>query len=441
MADVLELGDLRAGEREWLAKEAGPARSSAIIHLWKLYARQEQLPPPDEEEWTTWFLLGGRGSGKTRSGAEYVQEQAQTGAAKRIALVGPTVADVRDVMIEGDSGILAVARPDQRPRYEPSKRRLTWPNGTVGTTFSADKPDRMRGPQHDLAWCDEVGAWRYATDAWDNLMFGLRLGRARACVTTTPRPIKLIRDLRDDPLCRMVKMTTWENYRNLSPAYFDRVVAKYVGTRLGRQELLAEILDDVPGALWHRKMFDDRRQPQEIYNAEGESIGIDMQRIVVAIDPAATSSEDADETGIVVVGKGNDGFGYVLDDGSGRYTPDGWGRRAIGLFNRWDADRIIAEVNNGGEMVEHVLRTVDRTIPYKPVHASRGKQVRAEPVSALYEQERIFHVRPFDELEDQLCTWTPQHVGESPDRLDALVWGFTELFIDGGQGNLRFMPV
>lgn len=408
----------------------------SLLHDWPQWARRDQLPP-DGDWWMTWFLRGGRGSGKTRSGAEWVQTEVVAGRASRVALVGPTVGDVRDVMVEGDSGILAIARPNQRPTYEPSKRRLTWPNGAQATTFSADKPDRLRGPQYDLAWCDELGAWRYATDAWDNLMLGLRLGLARCCVTTTPRPIKIIRDLRDDPTCAMVVMTTWENYENLSQVFYDRNVKKYVGTRLGRQELMAEILDDVPGALWRRGMFDERRQPPQKYNAEGEPIGIDAVRIVVAIDPAATSEEDSNETGLIVVARCTDGFGYVLDDGSGRYTPDGWARRAIGLYNRWEADRIIAETNNGGEMVERVLRIVDRTIPYKAVHASRGKQIRAEPVAALYEQGRVFHIKPFDELEDQLCTWTPDDP-TSPDRLDALVWALSELFVDARVGNIRF---
>jgi phage terminase large subunit-like protein len=338
-----------------------------------------------------------------------------------MALVGPTASDVRDVMIEGESGLLAISPPWNRPRYEPSKRRLTWPNGAMATTYSAEEPERLRGPQHDGAWCDELAAWRYA-ETWDMLMFGLRLGRdPRAIVTTTPRPVKLLRELLALDTTTKTGGSTYENRANLAPAFLDQIIRRYEGTRLGRQELNAELLDDVEGALWTRAMIDGAR------TAEAP----DLARVVVAIDPATTATEDSDETGIVVAGRGVDGRFYVLDDCSCRLTPDGWATRAVGAFDRYEADRIIGEVNNGGDLVESCIRHAasarSRHIAYAKVHASRGKLVRAEPIAALYEQGRVSHVGSFPALEDQLCSWVPGSHDGSPDRMDALVWALTEL--------------
>jgi phage terminase large subunit-like protein len=326
-------------------------------------------------------------------------------------------------MVEGESGILATAPNWFRPVYEPSKRRLTWPNGAIATTYSADEPERLRGPQHDAAWADEAAAWRYP-DAWDMLMFGLRLGRdPRAIVTTTPKPVKLIRDLlaKDRKDVRVTRGSTYENKANLAAAFLRQIVRRYEGTRLGRQELLAELLDDVPGALWSRLILEQTRArtaPQ-------------MQRIVVAIDPATSTEEKSDETGIIVAGLGENGHGYLLEDLSGQYSPTEWAKRAIGAYHLWKADRIVGEINQGGDMVEATLRAVDGNIPYRGVHASRGKAVRAEPVSALYEQKRIHHVGVLATLEDQMCGMTidfdKKVAGYSPDRLDAAVWAFTEL--------------
>lgn len=378
-------------------------------------ARPNQIAP--EGDWRVWLIQAGRGWGKTRTGAEWVREQVESGK-RRIALIGPTAADCRDVMVEGDSGILSVCGSN-RPLYEPSKRRVTWPNGAIATTYSADEPERLRGPQHDACWADEPGAWKYATDAWDMMMFGLRLGdNPRVVATTTPRPIQLIRDILKLPNTVVTRGRTADNAANLAPQFLQQIVGKYEGTRLGRQELEGELLDDVPGALWQRAQIEKCRVDK----------APEFSRIVVAIDPAMTSGENADETGIVAAAKGQDGEWYVLHDRSCRDTPDGWGRRAVGLHNEITGDRIVAEVNNGGEMVEHVLRTIDKNIPYKAVHASRGKRVRAEPIAALYEQGKVHHVgKNFQALEDQMCNFVPDDYDGSPDRVDALVWALTEL--------------
>jgi predicted phage terminase large subunit-like protein len=399
-------------------------------HDWSFWARDEQLPPPGD--WRVWLLLAGRGFGKTRTGAEMVQARVKAHGARRIALVAPTAADARDVMVEGASGLLAVAQPGDRPLYEPSKHRLTWPNGAVATTFSADEPERLRGPQHDFAWCDELAAWRYP-EAWDMLMFGLRLGDdPRAVVTTTPRPNKLIRGLIADPKVVVTRGRTAANWAHLAPAFLDQIVRRYEGTRLGRQELDAEILDDLPGALWQHGMIEAVRV----------SILPVLTRVVVAIDPAAASHEHADETGIVVAGRDAAGHAYVLADVSGRYAPAEWARAAIAAYRTHEADRIVAEINNGGEMVEATMRMVDPDIPFGAVRASRGKVARAEPVAALYEQGRVHHLGAFAHLEDQMCAFTSDFdrnaAGYSPDRVDALVWALTELLVEARPGDAMF---
>jgi predicted phage terminase large subunit-like protein len=398
-----------------------------LIHDWSWRARPEQLPPPGD--WRVWLLLAGRGFGKTRTGAELVRGRVARGVARRVALVGPTAADVRDVMVEGDSGLLAIAPDDDRPVFEPSKRRLSWDNGAVATLFSADEPERLRGPQHDFAWCDELAAWRYPA-AWDMLMFGLRLGDdPRAVVTTTPRPTKLIRELLADPKVAVTRGRTVENEANLAPAFLAQIVRRYEGTRLGRQELDGELLEDTPGALWQRSLIETARIPALP----------ELSRVVVAIDPAAASGEDSDETGIVIAGQDTRGHGYVLGDVSGRYPPSEWARAAITAFTAHAADRIVAEVNNGGEMVEATLRTIDPNVPFHAVRASRGKVARAEPVAALYEQGRVHHLGTFPQLEDQMCSFTADFdravAGYSPDRVDALVWALTELLVETRAGD------
>jgi len=328
-------------------------------------------------------------------------------------------------MVEGESGILNISPPWFKPDYEPSKRRLTWPNGAMATIYSSKEPDHLNGPQHDLAWGDEIRTWYCAQEVWDMLMLGLRLGEHPRCVaTTTPLPIKLIRNLLKMPDVVVTGGTTYENRMNLAPSFYSQIVSQYEGTRLGQQEIHAELLEDVPGALWNRGIIQYKPAP-------------DLVRVVVAVDPAVTSKDTSDETGIVAAGLGIDGHAYVLADRSARVSPDAWARRTVQTFKDFEADKVIGEVNNGGELVELTIRTVDKNIPYKAVHASRGKYARAEPVAALYEQGKVFHTEPFTELEDQQCTWLAES-GDSPDRLDALVWALTELMIEESKPPKEF---
>ena len=406
-------------ERDRILTSLTDEEAQLLLWDWRFWARPDQLPP--EGPWDTWLILTGRGWGKTRTGAEWVRAGVERGEFRRVALVAATAADARDVMVEGPSGILACSPPWNRPDYEPSKRRLTWPNGAIAITYSADEPRRLRGPQHDAAWADELAAWRFE-DAWDQLQFGLRMGqRPQVVVTTTPRPIPLIRDLISDPTTRVTRGTLFDNLANLAPSAVAKLRRKYEGTRLGRQELNGEVLDDTPGALWTLGQIDALRVVQAPA----------LSRIVVAIDPAVTSHQDSDETGIVVAGLGaRDRHGYALEDASQtQASPDAWMRVAVEAYHRWQADRIVAEVNNGGDLVESLLRTVDPNVPFTAVRASRGKQTRAEPVAALYEQGRIHHVGNLSALEDQMTTWAPALAAQSPDRMDALVWALTELML------------
>lgn len=396
------------------------AIADALEFDWQAIARPEQLPPTGD--WSIWLILSGRGAGKTRTGAEWVRSLAETASVARIALVGPTAADVRDTMVEGESGLLAIAPNSNRPIYEPSKRRLTWSNGVQATLFSSEEPERLRGPQHGAAWCDELCSWRNVRDTWGNLQFGLRLGRRpRQVITTTPKPVKLLKEIvkRDGQDVVVTRGRTSDNAANLAPSFLSQIVARYEGTRLGRQELNAELLEDAQGALWTRELIEKGRR---------DTLP-PMRRIVVALDPAVSVSENADETGIIVAGLGTDDHGYVLEDASGKYSPIEWARRAIALYHKHGADRIVAEANQGGLMVETTVRTVDANVSFKAVHASRGKITRAEPIAALFEQFRIHLVGVSPELEDQLCTFEAGHQG-SPDRFDAMVWAFTELMVE-----------
>lgn len=391
-------------------------QAEALRWDWELWARDAQLPPPGD--WSTWFICAGRGFGKTRSGAEWIRDQVKAGA-RRMALVAATAADARDTMVEGESGLLAISPPHERPLYEASKRRVTWPNGAIATLYSSERPDRLRGPQQEVAWCDELAAWKYPQETWDNLLFGLRLGASRVVVTTTPRPTKLVRALLADPTTAVSRGTTDENRANLSKTFYSTVVGKYAGTRLGRQELRAELLEDTPGALWTLALLEQNRV----------SAAPELVRIVVAIDPAVSANEHSAETGIVVAGLSEEGHGYLLEDRSGKYSPNEWAAIALELFDSYQADKIIAEVNQGGDLVESNLRTHRRNAPVKKIHASRGKRVRAEPISSLDEQHKIHHVGVFPALEDQLTTWDASSSAASPDRLDARVWAFTELML------------
>jgi phage terminase large subunit-like protein len=394
-----------------------PAQKVEHRYRWSFWARDNQLTP--DGQWLVWLLLAGRGFGKTRTGAEWVRAEVEAGRRHSLALVAPTAADVRDVMIEGESGLLRISPPWCKPEYQPSKRRVVWPNGATATTYSAEDPDQLRGPNIDGAWCDELAAWKYAQEAWDMLMFTLRAGDdPRAVVTTTPRPTKIVRDLVASPLTYITRGRTYDNAANLARSFMQQIVARYAGTRLGRQELDAEILDDTPGALWKREAMIEALR---VVKAP------DLVRIVVGVDPAITANEGSDETGIIGAGVGAEGQGYVLEDASIRGTPLQWASAAVTLYHKLRADRIIAEANQGGQMVEYTIHTIDPHVPVKLVHASRGKLTRAEPVAAIYEQAHIHHVGTFPTLEDQLCTWTQGDA--SPDRLDALVWAFTELMV------------
>ena len=386
--------------------------------MWKnKLARKEQLPP--DGDWNIWLAMAGRGFGKTRLGAEEIAWQAIVQPATRWAVVAPTFSDARDTCAEGESGIVAVLQRYQMlANYNRSIGEILLKNGSRIKLFSADNPERFRGPQHHGAWCDELGAWRYQ-DAWDQLQFGLRLGKKpRVIVTTTPRSTALIRMLagRTDGSVVITRGSTFDNAKNLAPSALMELQARYNGTRLGRQELYGEILDDIEGALWTRGLIDRTR----IATAPT------MARIVVSVDPAVTNSEKSDETGIVVVGSTADGQGYVLGDYSFRGSPLQWATRAVELFDQYKADAVLVEVNQGGDMVGAVLKQVRPTLPIREVRAHVGKKLRAEPVAAMYEQGRIHHIGEFAELEDQMCTWTVDEPN-SPDRIDAMVQGFSDL--------------
>lgn len=382
---------------------------------WQLLARPAQRIPSGN--WFTWLLRSGRGFGKTRAGSETVIQWAQAGYSP-IALVGQTKADVRDTMVEiGDSSIMKVAPLWYRPVYEPSKRRLTFPNGSICLIYSGDEPDQLRGPQHQKAWVDELAKFKYPQETWDNLEMGLRKGdNPQVICTTTPRPIKIIRDLIADPKTVETRGNTLDNALNLNPLFLERMKEKYQGTRLGRQELNGDILDDNPEALWRRSDIDDNR----CYKIP------ELSYVVIGIDPAATSKAGSDDTGIIAAGKDDKGHYYILGDYTIHDTPQKWSEAAITAYHKHKANVIIGETNNGGDMVEHTLKKIDPKIPFQAVHASRGKAIRAEPISALYEQGKVHHFGTFPELEDQLCEWVPG-VEKSPDRLDALVWAITKL--------------
>ena len=427
-ANVLrELPDEEVGR---ILKELGPQKAAELQHDWGFWARPEQLEP--DGNWNTWVALAGRGWGKTRAGAEWVRHRIRSGD-KIVHCVAPTKGDVRRVMVEGDSGLLNVCWEGDKtyrgkhigyPVWSPTNNSLTWANGAKAVFFSAEDPERLRGPQAYSAWCDELCAWRNAQDTWDMMMFGLRLGKhPKVFVTTTPKTTKLIRTILGDEKTVVSKGSTYDNAANLADTFLDAVKKTYEGTRLGRQELYAEILDEASGALWNRTL---------LAKCEVEKDEVPpLNRIVVAIDPAVTSNAESDMTGIIVAGVDVNGIAYVLEDHTGQYTPQQWASKAVQLYRDHMADRIVAERNQGGDMVRHTLHTEDETLPVKLVHASRGKMARAEPVSALYEQGKVKHVRGLNELEDQMVQWEPLGSIGSPDRLDAMVWAITDLSLNG----------
>ncbi|MEM9421173.1 MAG: terminase family protein [Pseudomonadota bacterium] len=394
---------------------------------WTFWARTDQIPPSGDD-WTTWLILGGRGAGKTRTGAEWITQQVR-GGCRRIALVGETYEDVREVMISGPSGLTAVGFPGEQPTYEPSRHRLVWPSGAEAHIFSAEDPEGLRGHQFEAAWADELGKWRQADDTWSNLQLGLRLGeRPRQVVTTTPRPIPLLKKLLADKRTAVSRASTYRNSGHLAETFLTEIAGAYEGTRLGQQELMGELVESHEGALWD----------WDLIEASRVSSCPQLSRIVVAIDPPVTSGPNADECGMVVagtVGEGSARTAYVLHDASSAgLSPAAWAARAVALAKAHKADRIVAEVNQGGDLVEDLIRLADPDASYAGVRATRGKFIRSEPIAALYEKGRVKHVGAFPNLEGQMTTFTGSKAEGSPDRLDALVWALTYLML-GPIGN------
>jgi phage terminase large subunit-like protein len=415
-------------QKGWAERALKGLRPELIAREWFFHARYEQylLQPRHETGPETWLVIGGRGAGKTRLGAEWVNALVRgfspfaLSRHDRIALVGETLGDVREVMVEGPSGIASISRHD-RPVYEASRRRLVWSNGAVAQAFSSEDPDSLRGPQFAAAWGDEAGKWKNAEDCFDMLQFGLRLGKhPRQIITTTPRPTRLMRRLCTDPTVLVTRMRTDDNAANLAPGFLGAMRRRYAGSRLGRQELDGALIEDRDDALWSRDMLENMRggEPAE------------LRRIVVAVDPPASSRRSSDACGIVAAGLDGEGNAVVLADATVRAAkPQQWAAVAVQLYHLLEADCLVAEVNQGGDMVTAVIRTVDEAVPVKAVRARRGKWLRAEPVAALYEQGRVRHAHRFPELEDEMCDFGPEGLsgGRSPDRVDALVWAISEL--------------
>lgn len=436
---------------DWIVRQDKQTRRRVIAHLdqselngfgyhWEMLARDAQLPPIGD--WRTWLIMAGRGFGKTRAGAEWVRMIAENDGTARIALVSASLAEARAVMVEGESGLLACSPPEERPIYDASLRRVRFANGASAHLYSAAEPESLRGPQFSHAWCDEIGKWPLshdrATRAWDNLAMGMRLGKdPQIAVTTTPRAVPLVQRILDQETngaAAITRGSTFDNAGNLSPRFLDAMRAEYSGTQLARQEIEGEMLADIEGALWNRALLERSRETISLAS---------LVRIVIAVDPPASSN--GDECGIVVAGLGSDGVARVLADCSlARAQPDQWARAVADAAEHWKADRVVAEANNGGAMVESVLRAADNTLPVKLVHASRGKVARAEPVAALYAAGRVKHRALFAQLEDQMCGLMTggdyAGPGRSPDRADALVWAVTELML-GRPANPSVRPL
>lgn len=416
-----QLAILPENERAQILAQFTEKEAEALLYDWRGFlARPDQIAP--DGDWDIWLCLAGRGWGKTRTGAEWVKEQVEANTAGRIALIAETAADARDVMV---GEILRIFPRLDRPTYTKSNRCVTFENGAKAFTYNAVEPDQLRGPQHDAAWLDELAKWKYARETFDQAQFGLRMGdHPRQIITTTPRPIELIKSIVSggEGKVHVTRGSTMDNRANLAASFMDRIQRKYAGTRLGRQELNAEILGDLPGALWRQSTLDTYRV------SDAKEIG----RTVVAIDPAVTNTEDSDEHGICVAGIGPDQTGYLLEDASMSGSPNEWAAAAIAKSKEYGADGVVVEVNQGGDMVAHVLRTIAPALNIIEVRASRGKHVRAEPIASLYEQGRIRHVGQFPELEGQMTQMTTQgYEGDgSPDRVDAMVWAMSELFAD-----------
>lgn len=442
LAELIALGGQEAIE-EFL-DGLTQREAEALEYEWEFFARPKQLWPGDggacghahgclhePGDWTTWAIIAGRGFGKTWTGAQATRSVAERGKIPILHLIAPTPADYRDVMIEGPSGIQAVSPRWSRPEWFPSKRLLLWPNGVRGLCFSAEDPEALRGPQCGFLWGDEPGAWTYGQETWDQAQLGLRLGqKPRQIITTTPKPFEWLEEIVFDPNTHLTRGSTYENLQNLAKAFANTIIKRYEGTNLGRQELLAEFLHAVEGALWSPELLEKTRR---------HIAPADRTKAAVAIDPSVSSSAGADECGIVsgfVAG----GELYVERDLTlQRPSPDQWARVAVMEYHRIGADAVVAEVNNGGDLVAHTIRMVDPNVNVKVVHATRGKAMRAEPVAALFEQDRAHILRALPELEDQLCKWVPGVSKKSPDRLDAMVWLGTFLMVDGGRKRARLI--
>jgi phage terminase large subunit-like protein len=424
------LRSLTKHEREAWVWRMGAERLKFLQKDWLFWCRPEQLPPL---EWGTdgcfiWNIRSGRGWGKTKTAAETFIYAVKECGYQHPNIAGATAEDCRDLMIEGESGILACAPEDFTPQFIPTLKKLIWPNGVVTHLYYGSEPSKSRGPQSDFLWCDELAKWAFAEETFDNLLMGLRLGNDPRCIiTSTPKPTKFLMELekRTDTLgrkcCVVTRGHTKDNFANLSEVFVSTIISKYEGTRLGRQELEGEFLSDNPDGLWKRSDIDNNRVSKIPH----------LSYIVVGVDPAVTSKEGSDDTGIIVAGKGIDGHGYVLGDYTVHDTPKRWAEAAITAYNKHNANIIVGETNNGGDLVEANIKTVNSSIPFTAVHASRGKATRAEPISALYEQNRVHHFGNFPELEEQMCEWIPGSE-KSPDRVDALVWSLTKLGIPTG---------
>lgn len=423
---------LSAPERLAFVEGLSPNAQAAMPFLFELWAHDGHQLAPDDD-WQTWVIMGGRGAGKTRAGAEWVRAQVEgagpydEGRCRRVALIGETADEVRAVMVEGESGLLAISPPDRRPLFKISQNKLVWPNGAEARLCSAANPEALRGPQFDCAWSDELAKWRRCREAWEMLQFCLRLGdKPRQIVTTTPRDNRVLLDIMEAKGTVITRAPTWANRAYLADDFVERLQATYGGTALGRQELDGELVREREGALWTRKMI-ERARLKEVP---------ELDRIVVAVDPPVTGGAQSDECGLMVAGVRTDRDGrervYVLADGSVRgLGPQQWAERALDLYHEHGADRLVAETNQGGDLVEELIRQIEPTVSYRDVRATRGKRLRAEPVAALYEQGRVHHVGTFRELEDQMCRFVQgRDGGRSPDRLDALVWAVTDLVLD-----------
>jgi phage terminase large subunit-like protein len=444
LSKAQQIALLPKAEQEAFFASLSEEEFKALEYDWSFWARPKQMVPP-LGGWDIWLAMAGRGFGKTRAGVEALRYLINHHGYRWISIVARTAADVRDVLVEGPSGIMNVFPPWERPAYEPSKRRITFRNGAVATTYSADEPDQMRGPESDLVLGDEVAAWRFA-DSFDQVSFGNRRGqRPIMILLTTPRPNKLMRELVEDSIpleeylltgdmrgksVVVTRGSTYENAANVAPKFLKKLLKKYAGTRLGRQEIDAQMLTDTPGALWTLAIIEKGRVTKHPL----------LTRIVIAIDPPGKDNSDNDsgaEAGIIAAGIGIDGHGYLLEDASIHGTPAEWGNQALSLYYKYEADLMVGEVNNGGDMVEHTVMSMvkkgDQKPNFKQVRASRGKATRAEPISAFYEKGEIHHVGAFKELEDQQTTWVPGET--SPDRLDAAVWAFTELMVKADEDD------